>query len=139
MALISRSAIEDAIIQFLSPIQAPHKYKVMPWPDGNVIWAQMDRSLLVALSEEKWEPPLTFDGDQEGLLFVDLQLVSRNRRGDSGQLAVRDAIERRMQGKIPKVGSFYLASCGFLGRDHSIWRFGMKYQLKVYRSEIGET
>ena len=69
--------------------------------------------------------------------MFDLRLLCRERRGDYGQLALRDAIDSLMQGDVAGLGACELSSCGFVGRDQSIWRFGLKYLLRVNHSEIG--
>lgn len=133
----TRQQIEDAVISRLKPLEGSHKYKVFAWPDGNYLGAKADRSLLVAISGEKWGPPLTMDGDQQGTLSVQLQLVNRHRRGNHGQLAVRDAIDALMHGEIDGVGPCYLTKSDFLGRDQAIWQYGMTYEIQTFRSLIG--
>ncbi len=134
---VSRLAIEGAIINLLKPLESSHACRVRPWPDRDGATPLGDRSVWVALSDERWEPTLSFDGDQLGVLTIDLQVVARERRGDFGLLALRDAIDALMAGDVAGLGVCELESCSFLDREQSLWRFGLKYVLRVHRSDVG--
>ena len=134
---ISRLDVELAVVRLLEPLEISHRCLVRPWPDRDVNGASMDRMVLVALAEERWDPLLSFDGDQAGVLVFDLQLVGRERRGDFGLLALRDAIDSLMAGDVAGLGPCELQRCDFLGREQSVWRFGLKYLLRVNRFDLG--
>ena len=126
------------MVQLLQPMRAPpFNYNVLAWPDREMQAAAMDRSLLVAITDESWQPPQTYDAiDQAGELSVEIQAVQRSRRGPQGQLDLRDEVQRLLTRDIPGAGRCYLQDAGLLPRDSSVWRYSMAFVIEINRSEM---
>ena len=134
----TRESLESDVLDLLQPLQAqPFNYKVMRWPDRELDGSKMDKTLLVAITEESWDPPQTMDAiDQAGQLSLQTQAVQRSRIGPKGQLELRHEVQRLLTRDIPGAGRCYLQSAGLLPRVGPVWRYLLDFVIEVNLSEM---
>ena len=133
----TRQGLEDWAIEQLDPLMsAPFGFKVVPWPDRDVDTAKVSRTVLAAIGDERWGPPTSFDGDQEGELDLRIRTIVQTRRGTGGQLDLRDAIVRLLTVNIPGAGCCYLKGAGLLERDGAMWSFDLEFGIQIKLSEM---